>query len=419
MRWITRVGIVLLLGTTACGGAGHKTRQSCGSDAECAGGVCFHQQCYAACTSRADCVEGEVCVWKTPSNQPVAFCLLASDLVGCEGAADCRGLLRLAACEEAACTADGLCDAVPRTGCDGPDTCAGDTCGDTLPADTTDGGRVTSNLIHARFPMPPELIDVPVKRGVSNPLDFRLELDEVATWFQVAEGSIDLAETLQHASFVPDSAVPVDAPHVAVSLRVGTGAERASVCTTGEAYGPADAALDADSLQPSGDVEPTSWTATEATLATLNSGAVTGCLDVVPPIDGRWSLSELALDFRLAAACSEAPADLAGTWTGTYTCTNWIGATSSPEEGTVTLVITEDDRHASYTDEGGATYDGVVCGRAFSFAGGRPPSADALDGYFESGRIEMAPDGKTATKASTWHGAMGWGTCADQLTRQP
>jgi len=419
MRWIGRICVGWLLAATACGGSGPKTRASCGDDDACAGGVCFEQQCYDACTSRDDCADDEICVWKDGTSHEVAICLLASDLAGCSEPADCQGVLRLGACEEPACTAEGLCDAVPRPGCDEPDACGDDACADTLPDDATDDGRVTSNVIHGRFPLPAELTDVAVKQGVSNPFSFRLELDEVATWFQVAEGSIDLAATLEHATFVPDSAGPVDDPHVAVSLRVGTGAERASVCSTGEAYGPADVTLDPSSLAPTGGVEPTRWTATEATIATINSGAVTGCLDVVPPVDGRWTLSELALDFRLAAACTEEPADLSGTWTGTYACTNWLDRVSSPEAGPVTLVVTQDGRHATYTDEGGASYEGVVCGRAFSFAGGKIPEAGPLEGYFESGRLEVAADGLTATKTSIWHGAAGWGTCNDQLTRQP
>ena len=418
MRWIVGASLAALA-AASCGGEDRKARRDCASDADCDSGVCFQQQCYQACTSRDECTDDEICVWRTAEGRQASLCLLASDLAGCVEPADCQDLLRLAACEDATCTVDGLCDTVPRAGCLDPDACAGDACGDGSDGDTTDGSRLTSTIIHTRFPLPQELANVPVHAGVSNPFDFRLELDEVVTWFQVAEGTIDVQATLAFATFQPTVVAPVDDLRLTVGLRVGTGVERATVCSTGEPYGPSDLALDASTLQLAGSAEPATWTATDATLATVNSGVVTGCLDVVPPVDGTWTLSELALGFRLATVCTDPPLDLAGTWTGTYACTNWLGETSSPEDGTVTLSVTQDGRQASYTDEGGATYDGVVCGGAFSFAGGKAPAPGSLDGYFESGRLEMAADGKTATKASTWHGAYGWGTCTDQLTRQP
>lgn len=422
------VALAIALTLAGCGDGGGKRAMSCETDDDCDGGVCFAAACYEACTRQSDCADDELCAHKvSDTGADATVCVVASTWAGCTADEGCAALA-ITPCETARCQLDQQTCVVDVAAdgatCQSADTGAG-TCvaGDCEPSCAPGsagcgGAVVTSKPIHVRFPMPAELQVVRVNANVSNPFSFRLDLSEVAPWFQVAEGSIDLEETVQYATFQPDGIAPLEAPEVTVTLRVGTGVEQATVCTTGEAYGPATLPLDPASLQLAGTVEPKAIAATDQTLATINAGAVTGCIDVVPPVSGQWTLSQLALDFLLKKTCTEEPADLSGTWSGTYTCQNH-GYEDSTEDGTVELVITQDGRQATYTDEGGAFYTGVICGRTFSFAGGRAPEPGSLDGYFESGSFVMNADGQTATKTSTWHGFSSWGDCADDLTRRP
>jgi|GEM_PF-3257129 len=109
--------LAALLLAAACADDGKKFRKSCGDDTDCAGGVCFEEQCYDACTSKDDCAADEICVWKSTDGGDVSLCVVAADQAGCTSAGECDGLLRLGDCEEAVCGPSQLCQAAPLADC--------------------------------------------------------------------------------------------------------------------------------------------------------------------------------------------------------------------------------------------------------------------------------------------------------------
>ena len=182
-----------------------------------------------------------------------------------------------------------------------------------------------------------------------------------------------------------------------------------TVCTTGELYGPFDISL-ADNFQPAS-VTPAIAEATQQTLDIINTGSYSVCVQIIPMITAIADLESLIVDF---GACDQPPADIEGTWIGTYSCTGIC-----PESGAVTMNIDQDQNDlsiATYTDDGGASYTGRVCGNRFSFSGGLTSS------YDESGTFILNSDGITATKNSTYidigDPVFCSGSCTDQLSKQ-
>ena len=185
------------------------------------------------------------------------------------------------------------------------------------------------------------------------------------------------------------------------------------VCDRGAQFGPFEFSGDVDE-------EPTSDTAVATTesagpeIDVVSEGAFELCVVIAPlaiPMDAYLTVDEVEV---MAEPCDETPpADTAvlGSWSGTYTCTNFL----LPDEVNlpITLSISKNlDGSYKYIDDGGAEYDGHFCGDAFRFNGGL--SAD----YSESGTFLLESPGR-ASKKSIWTGVGGvpGGTCVDDLTK--
>ena len=185
-----------------------------------------------------------------------------------------------------------------------------------------------------------------------------------------------------------------------------------SVCATGELYGPFIIELNDDFS--AGGVSPPTATASQQTLDIINTGGYSICIQVTPVITATASLDFVEVDI---GNCDEPPADIAGSWSGTYSCTSVISS-DCDEAGPVELSIVQDSLDpsiASYTDDGGASYEGRVCGNRFSYQGGLPTS------YDESGTFILNSDG-SASKSSSFRdigpSPICSAKCIDSLTRQ-
>jgi len=187
-----------------------------------------------------------------------------------------------------------------------------------------------------------------------------------------------------------------DAIPLQVSLRVASASD-ATVCDTGELYGPYTVSNGAVAGDPS-------VSATAPTLRLANQGDLAICMIVTSPVDATIDINA---DTVSAATdeCTEAPADISGLWEGPYSCTDSCYGT---EESYAALTIVQSGYSATYTDSE-ASYEGTVCGNTFNFSGSGP-------GYTESGTFVLNADG-TANKTSSYQNTDGLcgGSCSDQL----
>ena len=206
---------------------------------------------------------------------------------------------------------------------------------------------------------------------------------------------------------------PVQAitPGAHMYIRVAHREAADSVCSDGELYGPFSVSIDESFAAAA--VTPASQQASQTTLDVINTGSLSICVQVVAMIDATVDLNRLAIE---KADCASTPANIHGTWTGTYSCD---GNCPAPPGTPVSLDISqssEDPYVATYTDTTGATYSGTVCGNRFSYKGG------VSNNYDESGTFVLNADGVTATKTSTYTDVPPnncTGTCTDELTRAP
>jgi hypothetical protein len=239
----------------------------------------------------------------------------------------------------------------------------------------------------------------------------------------ITELTINLFDHLQ-ALTLSDPAVPKATPASAsagrtgakitgsrMTIRVARFEDSATVCSTGELYGPFEIALENDFSASS--VSPASANATQNTLDIVNTGGYSICIEVLPAVNATASLDFIEVDI---GNCDQAPADIAGTWSGSYSCSSEVSS-SCDEAGSVTLTIVQDGSDpsiASYTDDGGGSYQGRVCGNRFSFQGGVASS------YDESGTFVLQADG-SATKNSSYRdigpSPVCSAKCADSLAR--
>ncbi len=227
----------------------------------------------------------------------------------------------------------------------------------------------------------------------------------------------NLASTISH---VQVSAAPPASPReafallralttetVSLSVRVAPAAQRSTVCTSGVLYGPFTVSLTSAFLPSS--VTPANPEADSQTLAIMNAGAYALCVQILSPVAVTFSLDGWVVD--VVQDCAAATATFSGNWSGTYTCTDTC--TSQPFGGDISLSVTQDGSgRATYTDDGGTTFSGMVCGGDFRFVHNR---ADET----ERGSMAFTGTGK-ATKTSTWlHSTLlCGGVCTDTLTRQ-
>lgn len=82
-----------------------------------------------------------------------------------------------------------------------------------------------------------------------------------------------------------------------VTVWVGSFGEAATVCETGDQYGPFTVTLDAN-LVPTA-VSPSNITLTPSTLDALNSGQFSLCIEIVSPVTGNVTISSLTFNLGL------------------------------------------------------------------------------------------------------------------------
>ncbi len=156
--------------------------------------------------------------------------------------------------------------------------------------------------------------------------------------------------------------------------------------------------------------ETTLITPTQPVVDIVNAGDFEICVTTTPPIDAYVTVSDIAVDFQ---QCNDSSLDIVGTWNGTYECTNF-GTDDDPLQP-INLTITRNtDGSYRYVDDGGAVYNGHLCGNKFKHSGGLAGS------YTESGTLVFS-DSASATKTSTWSSVpagMSGGNCADTLEKQ-
>jgi hypothetical protein len=194
---------------------------------------------------------------------------------------------------------------------------------------------------------------------------------------------------------------------VSLSVRVAPASQRSTVCTTGIPYGPFTVNLTSAFLPST--VSPSTPEADAQTLAVMNAGAYVICVQIMSPVALMFSLDGWVVDVQ--QDCAAATASFAGPWSGTYTCTDTC--TNEPFSGSVQLTVTQDSTgKASYTDEGGTTFSGTICGGEFRFVHN---AADET----ERGSLKFTGS-NTAQKTSTWlHSTLlCGGVCTDTLARR-
>ncbi len=260
-------------------------------------------------------------------------------------------------------------------------------------------------------PLENAVVDVPLVANQPTTINLSLQLPPDIP--RVESAVIDVAGTLDHVTI---DGIPLwkliarkaarlfgkaDDIGATATIRVGSNPE--TVCESGIAYGPFTVSHGTALV-----VEPATVAADEATVDIINLGMITICLTVTANIDATLSVDAVAMD--IAEGRCDAPANFSGTWNGTWECVNNCG---EGEGGDITLVVTQDGTDASYTDDGGATYVGVICGDMFRFE---------YDGelYFERGTLTMTGP-NTAIKRSTWRShepPYCGGDCYDTVTRQ-
>jgi hypothetical protein len=192
-----------------------------------------------------------------------------------------------------------------------------------------------------------------------------------------------------------------------MSMYIRIGAFAATVCQDGLRYGPFFITGSSDSPT----AEPPSAPAEPSSVNIINSGLFAMCFQVVSDTDAAVHVGDTSVD---ATSCNKPPANISGTWKGTYTCINH-GFPNDIDEP-ITLTITQDGTRAQYIDDGGAVYDGTVCGNVFRFNRTYPVDFDT-----ERGTFILDADGTHGTKTSTWLSNFSpdtnWGNCTDNLRR--
>jgi hypothetical protein len=186
------------------------------------------------------------------------------------------------------------------------------------------------------------------------------------------------------------------------------------VCSTGLRIGPYTFSGDVDSP----------WTSASDServqgesprIHVIKSGSFEVCIVVSAPnlpMDAYVTVDALQVE---ALPCEDpAPADtnVLGSWSGTYTCTNY-GIPSNIDLPITLSIAKNNDGSYTYADDSGASYDGHFCGDYFRYRGG--VSAD----YTESGTFWLTGTG-TAMKESNWNSipvGLSGGDCVDNLTK--
>jgi hypothetical protein len=235
--------------------------------------------------------------------------------------------------------------------------------------------------------LPPEIASITAAEiDIAATLD-HVRIDGIKLWQLIARKAARLAGR-------------ADEVGATAYFRIGTDA--ATVCETGALHGPFVIAHDTELS-----VSPASAEADEATLQIINAGPLIVCMIITANIDATLSVDGLAVNITEGSCAS--PADFAGAWHGTYECSNPCG---DPFGGMIALTVTQNGQQASYTDDGGYTFTGRVCGDTFRF--------EYLgEDFLERGTLTLTSP-STAVKRSTWRNTFPpycGGECVDYLTR--
>lgn len=278
-------------------------------------------------------------------------------------------------------------------------------CSDDNPADPQGG---TPGLLVA--PLDNAVVDVQLTADQPTTVTFTLQLPPDIPSVTAAE--IDIGATLDHVRLDDISLWSLISRKVGrllgkaedigatATLRVDSNPE--TVCETGVLYGPFQISHE-NSLV----VDPETVTADEATLQIINMGSMTICMTIIPDFDALLSVDAVAM--QISEGDCDAPADFAGTWIGTFECGNNCYQTW---DGDIELVVTQNGTQASYTDDGGDSFSGVICGNMFRFE-------YTGEGFVERGTLTLNST-NSATKRSTWRETTPpycGGNCVDYLTR--
>lgn len=268
---------------------------------------------------------------------------------------------------------------------------------------------------------PPEMraltVSVPVASAVTDIVlvageaqQFLIHEDVPTELGTIVSARIDMEASLPALQIMRTDGMSTPEPTVDVSLRIVAGDQGMAACDSADVAGPVRITGD-ESFTPQS-AEPPTVSASEATLAALNSGEVTACIEATASVDAVVNMESLELELGLRIECDEPPQDLSGTWEGTYVCEPVPPFECGDSGGPIELTIYQSGVTGAYLDDAGAFYLGTVCGDVFRFTGGGP-------GYTERGVFtRTGPD--TATKSSDWEDVEGpcGGHCEDVLTRR-
>lgn len=121
------------------------------------------------------------------------------------------------------------------------------------------------------------------------------------------------------------------------------------------------------------------------------------------------STESTTFTLTVLADCAS-PANFAGVWTGTFSCTNSCGPDGFG--GEIELTITQNGDAVSFTDSLGGSFNGTVCGGTLAFSSDDPA-------VVETGTLTLT-SGDQATKQSHYRASdpVCEGDCMDTLTRE-
>ena len=282
-------------------------------------------------------------------------------------------------------------------------------------------GATTDNVQHIVIHRSAAASKYQIHADQTETFTFTYHLPSSAQTFSSVE--IDLSATLRHLTItsglalVPQSffsrvfaflkqkeSIAAENTTVEVLARIGNDA--ATVCTTGNLYGPFIISL-GSLLQPTS-VEPTKVSADASTLDIINIGSMSICVIISSPVDLTFSLN--SVEANVAQKACDSPLNFAGDWMGNYQCGN--SCTGEPFGGLIHLNVIQNGTSASYTDYIGDTFTGTICGNTFRFERSQAQE-------YERGTMTLNADG-SATKRSTWRTTTEipcGGNCIDNLTR--
>lgn len=156
----------------------------------------------------------------------------------------------------------------------------------------------------------PSLITIPVDVGLGSASTFSVQANtpeqkSFQTTFdtgglQIGGGSIALDPdviTVNPTQSAKTASVLQDQLALEITVRVDDFDSVATVCDTGEQYGPFTVALDSNYVPVS--VDPPTVTLSQATIDLLNSGQLSLCVDIVSPVDGTVIIGSLTFNVSL------------------------------------------------------------------------------------------------------------------------